>query len=134
MSRDKNEYLAMRQRYQPAHIKLIIVAESPPSGGKYFYDADGSRGEPLFAAMMRQLKATPASKVEGLLKVPGGGLDPRRRDLRAGEQGAQQEEAQRHHPARLSAAGGGPGTTDARPLGADNRDQVAAVRSAGVAA
>jgi hypothetical protein len=69
-----NRYHAMRQRYQPAPIKLIIVAESPPASGKYFYDPDGSRGEPLFAAMMKQLKATPASKVEGLREFQRRGL------------------------------------------------------------
>ena len=44
----------------------FIVAESPPASGKYFYDPEGRITEPLFAALMCQLSASPKSKEEGL--------------------------------------------------------------------
>jgi hypothetical protein len=57
MSRTKTNYLAMRKQYQPAPVKLIIVAESPPASGKYFYDPSGScTAELLFREMMRALR------------------------------------------------------------------------------
>jgi hypothetical protein len=34
--RKRNEYLALRRRYEPESIRL---AESPPASGKYFYNA-----------------------------------------------------------------------------------------------
>jgi hypothetical protein len=74
MGHDKSTYLAWRRRFEPQPIKLIIVAESPPKSGKYFYVPEGSRGEPLFAAMMQQLKATPEIKVEGLREFQKRGL------------------------------------------------------------
>ncbi|BAM87069.1 hypothetical protein S58_10580 [Bradyrhizobium oligotrophicum S58] len=66
IARGQDYYLALRLRYEPSVAKLVIVAESPPSSGKYFYDPTGSIKEPLFAALMRQLKATPATKEVGL--------------------------------------------------------------------
>jgi hypothetical protein len=72
---DKSRYLAWRRRYQPAPIELIIVAESPPKSGKYFYDPDGShRREILFREMMKQLKVTCSSKDEGLRAFQKRGL------------------------------------------------------------
>jgi hypothetical protein len=44
----------------------VIVAESPPKSGKYFYNPEGKRGETLFLALMKQLGISPASKAEGL--------------------------------------------------------------------
>jgi hypothetical protein len=46
-------YRRLRKKYTPQRIKLAIVAESPPSSGKYFYDANGKVGEPLFKALMK---------------------------------------------------------------------------------
>ena len=60
-------YHAMRRCYEPASVKLIIVAESPPHSGKYFYDPKGSHTEePLFREMMRQIEVSCSSKDEGL--------------------------------------------------------------------
>jgi hypothetical protein len=64
--RNRAEYLDLRQRYEPESIRLIIIAESPPASGKYFYDPAGSPSEPLFAALMKQLRVTPLTKEEGL--------------------------------------------------------------------
>jgi hypothetical protein len=66
MGHDKSHYLAWRRRYQPAPVRLIVIAESPPWTGKYFYDPEGSRGEILFREMMKLLDVTCSSKDEGL--------------------------------------------------------------------
>jgi hypothetical protein len=63
---DRDLYLALRRRYLPEAIKLVIVAESPPSSGKYFYNPEGKVTEPLFNALMLQLRFTPTSKEAGL--------------------------------------------------------------------
>jgi hypothetical protein len=47
----------------------VIVAESPPASGKYFYDATGSTKEPLFGALMRQLGLSPITKEVGLREL-----------------------------------------------------------------
>jgi hypothetical protein len=66
MGHDKSHYLAWRHHSQPAPVKLIVIAESPPESGKYFYDPEGSRGEILFREMMKLLDVTCSSKDEGL--------------------------------------------------------------------
>jgi hypothetical protein len=62
----RNDYLAHRRRYQPESIRLVIIAESPPASGRYFYDITGTPREPLFAALMRQLRLSPVTKESGL--------------------------------------------------------------------
>jgi hypothetical protein len=64
--RNRNYYLSLRQQYEPKNIRLVIIAESPPASGKYFYDPTGSPKEPLFAAIMLQLGGSPISKEVGL--------------------------------------------------------------------
>jgi hypothetical protein len=66
---DRDYYLRLRREYQPENIELVIVAESPPASGKYFYDPTGSTKEPLFAALMRQLDLSPNTKQAGLLEI-----------------------------------------------------------------
>jgi hypothetical protein len=63
---ERVDYHAVRGRYEPASVTLVIVAESPPASGLYFYDPAGRTTEPLFAALIKQLGVAPASKVEGL--------------------------------------------------------------------
>jgi hypothetical protein len=63
---DREYYLKLRNRYLPSNLKTIFVSESPPASGKYFYDENGSVGEPLFKAMMKLLRIEPATKKEGL--------------------------------------------------------------------
>ena len=64
---DRDYYHKLRGKYTPSRPKFVIVAESPPAGGKYFYDLTGGVGEPLFRAMMHDvLGISPSSKEEGL--------------------------------------------------------------------
>lgn len=62
----RDDYLAFRSRYQPLDLRLIIVGESPPRSGKYFYNPDGRSSEPLFSALMVQLNVQAVSKTHGL--------------------------------------------------------------------
>jgi hypothetical protein len=60
-------YLSLRRRYEPEEaFSLIVVAESPPQSGKYFYNPDGEVSEPLFAALMKALGISPSTKPCGL--------------------------------------------------------------------
>src|SRR5262249_33413964 len=65
----RSEYLAFRRLYQPENVRLLIVAESPPIGGKYFYNRDGRITEPLFAAILGQLGLPYPTKHDGLLNL-----------------------------------------------------------------
>jgi hypothetical protein len=63
---ERDWYLSLRRRYQPERLRLVIVAESPPVSGRYFYNPDGSLSEPLFTAMIRYLNLSPSTKDTGL--------------------------------------------------------------------
>jgi hypothetical protein len=63
---ERADYLKFRTQYHPFQLKLVIVAESPPSSGKYFYNCKGAVTEPLFSALMQQIDVKPASKELGL--------------------------------------------------------------------
>jgi hypothetical protein len=67
--RARDYYLHLRLEYQSANIRLIIIAESPPASGKYFYDSTGSPKEPLFAAIMLQLGVSAITKEAGLREM-----------------------------------------------------------------
>jgi hypothetical protein len=67
------KYLSFRDRYRPETIKLLLVAESPPVSGRYFYNPAGVLTEPLFAALMREIGVSPATKEEGLLAFQASG-------------------------------------------------------------
>lgn len=62
----RSDYLSFRRRYEPEDLELVVVAESPPASGRYFYDPAGATSEPLFAALMRQLRHSPETKDAGL--------------------------------------------------------------------
>lgn len=62
----REDYLTLRRIYEPKRPKLIIVAESPPASGLYFYDPTGAVTEPLFAALMKQAGILAATKEAGL--------------------------------------------------------------------
>jgi hypothetical protein len=64
--RKRSEYLDLRRRYEPRSVKLVVIAESPPASGLYFYDQTGAPSEPLFAALMKQLRISSTTKEEGL--------------------------------------------------------------------
>ena len=66
VQKQRSEYLHLRRKFEPTSVTLVIVAESPPTGGKYFYDPDGKVSEPLFDALMKQLGVQPKTKSEGL--------------------------------------------------------------------
>jgi hypothetical protein len=68
-ARDRDYYLRLRREHQPENIKLVIIAESPPASGKYFYDPTGSTKEWLFAAIMQQLDFSPTTKEVGLREL-----------------------------------------------------------------
>lgn len=64
--RNPEDYHRLRRQYQPAQVRFVIVAESPPASGLFFYDSSGKVTEPLFAAIMKQLGRKPATKQAGL--------------------------------------------------------------------
>jgi hypothetical protein len=66
LAKTREQYQDMRRRYLPESIRLVIVAESPPISGLYIYDATGKTTEPLFSALMKQLRFSPDSKEDGL--------------------------------------------------------------------
>ena len=71
---NRNYYHKLRAKYRPPQPKLVIIAESPPAGGKYFYDLSGKVTELLFRAMMRDvLGISPTSTSEGLRKFAKAG-------------------------------------------------------------
>jgi hypothetical protein len=67
--RNRDYYLRLRREHEPKIVKLVIVAESPPASGKYFYDTTGSPKEPLFSALMLQLGVSPTTKMDGLSEL-----------------------------------------------------------------
>jgi hypothetical protein len=66
MALTRDKYHALRRKFEPQNIRLVIIAESPPKTGKYFYNPAGVINEPLFSALMQQLGVKPTSKEEGL--------------------------------------------------------------------
>jgi hypothetical protein len=70
---ERADYLAFRRQYQPTSPRLIIVAESPPVSGKYFYNPDGAATEPLFSAFMQQIGVKPLTKQLGLRRLQEAG-------------------------------------------------------------
>jgi hypothetical protein len=64
--RTRDEYLRLRRAFEPSTPRLIIVAESPPASGRYFYDPNGLVTEPLFSALMKQLNVAVRTKEAGL--------------------------------------------------------------------
>jgi hypothetical protein len=62
----RSQYLSLRRCYEPKNISLVVIAESPPASGRYFYNLAGAVTEPLFAALMRQLGLSPVTKKDGL--------------------------------------------------------------------
>jgi hypothetical protein len=62
----RSQYLSFRHKFEPTTIKLVVVAESPPKTGKYFYNPEGSVSEPLFKALMLQLGFDAPTKESGL--------------------------------------------------------------------
>ena len=91
---ERDEYLSYRREFEPESVTLVIVAESPPISGNYFYKPNGEVSEQLFKALMEQLGVKPKTKPEGLREFQNRGWvlvdatyepvnahDKRRRDL-----------------------------------------------------
>jgi hypothetical protein len=69
-------YEELRRRWipSPSRLQLILVGESPPASGKYFYDTKGEASEPLFRAIMDSLMGiSPNTKEEGLAAFKAAG-------------------------------------------------------------
>ena len=62
----KDYYIQIRQSFLPKKLRYILVLESPPIAGLYFYDKSGKTSEPLFMEIMKLLKTYPNDKEEGL--------------------------------------------------------------------
>lgn len=67
-------YKKIRNQYLPKKIVCVIIAESPPISGKYFYDKRGEISEPLFKAVMKLIKSEPKDKESGLRTFQNKGL------------------------------------------------------------
>jgi hypothetical protein len=63
----RTECLSFRNMFMPASVKLVVVAESPPISGKYFYNPEGAITVTLFRAFMKQIGVEPKTKNDGLL-------------------------------------------------------------------
>ena len=63
---ERMQYLDMRRIYHPGSLNLLIIAESPPASGLYFYDPNGRVTEPIFAEFMKYLGLHPSTKADGL--------------------------------------------------------------------
>ncbi len=65
----KKYYIRLGNKYLPEKFRAIFILESPPSSGKYFYNASGRRTEPLYKAMMEcVLGLSPVPKKDAGLK------------------------------------------------------------------
>jgi hypothetical protein len=65
----KDDYLAFRRKFEPQHVRLVLVAESPPKNQTYLYNPAGRTNEWLFTALMKQLGHIPKTKEEGLREL-----------------------------------------------------------------
>jgi hypothetical protein len=70
------DYPEMRKRFEPAKVKLVLLAESPPVSPdrRYFYNTAGSTHEPLFKATMMALGIVCKDKARGLLEFQRRGV------------------------------------------------------------
>ena len=66
------DYAIAREKYRPDKIRILFVAESPPSSGGYFYFPNTIGKDHLFRETMKALKLWPAKKVmsKGVDKRP----------------------------------------------------------------
>ena len=96
----ENHYHRLRSRFTPAIPRLILIAESPPVSGKYFYDVSGEPSEPLFRAVMTNiLKIEPSTKEAGLVALKDAGivlLDATYTPLNDGRSDAEKREVIKH--------------------------------------
>jgi hypothetical protein len=69
---DVEKYALARESYRPHHIRVLLVAESPPSSGGYFYFRRTIGKDHLFRETMKALGLWPHSKKmgKGIDKAP----------------------------------------------------------------
>lgn len=59
-------YSHLRDPFTPGEVKLVMLFESPPVSGMYFYDPEGRTTEALYSAIMKLFGWKPTFKTEGL--------------------------------------------------------------------
>ncbi len=70
-----SHYHRLRAHFAPVNPSLILIAESPPASGNYFYDTSGKPSEHLFSAVMKSfLNVRPSTKEEGLTALRDAGI------------------------------------------------------------
>jgi hypothetical protein len=67
-------YDDLRAVFAPKEVSLILLFESPPEGGNYFYDPEGKTTEALFKAVMKLWGWHPETKSEGLQLLRSSGV------------------------------------------------------------
>ena len=67
-------YHQLRAAFTPDPVRLVLLFESPPVSGRYFYDPDDSAAEVLYLAVMKLFGWTPATKREGLELLQSAGV------------------------------------------------------------
>ncbi len=67
---NRSDYVDLRSKHAAEAPTLVVVAESPPQSGEFFYDPE-SPPDPLFIALMKHLHLWPIGKMEGLDRLRG---------------------------------------------------------------
>lgn len=57
------QYISARDKWKPDAVKFLIIAESPPASGGYFYFPETTGKDSLFNATMKALDIYPERKV-----------------------------------------------------------------------
>src|SRR5271157_5181754 len=57
-----SQYIAARDKWKPEKVKFLIIGESPPASGGYFYFEQATGTSGLFVEMMKALKLIPEGK------------------------------------------------------------------------
>src|SRR3989475_5666382 len=58
----KDKYTAARNKYKPNRVNVLLIAESPPSSGGYFYSETTIGKDHLFRETMKALKFWPVDR------------------------------------------------------------------------
>jgi len=58
----RNSYATARNKYRPTKVNVLLVAESPPSSGGYFYAEKAIGKDHLFRETMKALKLWPVDR------------------------------------------------------------------------
>jgi len=58
----RNNYATARNKYRPSRVNILLVAESPPSSGGYFYAEKAIGKDHLFRETMKALELWPVDR------------------------------------------------------------------------